>query len=194
MGTARKVIFFNHASLDGFFAGPNGELDWPRVDDEMHQYAIGSAQAGGGLIFGRITYEMMASYWPTPAALEADPLVAERMNAMPKYVFSRTLEEASWNNTTLIREDAGGAIARLKQEPGPGLTILGSANLAGSLHDKRLIDEYFILVNPIVLGQGRPLFEGVSERLPLRLCSTRTFPGGAVMLVYEPASAAPGSP
>jgi dihydrofolate reductase len=187
MASARKVTLFNHSSLDGYFAGPNGELDWPQVDDEMHQYAIGSAQSGGGLLFGRVTYELMSGYWPTPAALEADPLVAERMNALPKYVFSRTLDQVDWSNTTLVKDDAAQAIARLKQEPGPGLTILGSANLAASLHDSRLIDEYFVLLNPVVLGRGRPLFEGVSERLHLRLCNTRTFPGGAVLLVYEPA-------
>lgn len=187
MATPRKVILFNHSSLDGFFAGPNGELDWPQVDDEMHQHAMDSSQSGGGLLLGRVTYELMAQYWPTPAAMEADPVVAEAMNRLPKYVFSRTLDEAHWDNTTLIREDAAGAIARLKQEPGESLTILGSANLAAALHDRRLIDEYHVLVNPIVLGRGRPLFEGVTDRLPLRLCSTRTFPGGTVLLRYEPA-------
>jgi dihydrofolate reductase len=191
MEFVRKVTLFNHVSLDGFFAGPNGELDWPNVDDEMHEYAIGSAQAGGGLIFGRVTYEMMANYWPTAAAMEANPLVAEQMNALPKYVFSRTLDEASWNNTTLVKEDAAEAIARLKQEPGPDLAILGSANLAASLHDGRLIDEYRVVINPVVLGRGRPLFDGVTRRLYLRLRNTRTFPNGAILMVYEPA---PGPP
>jgi dihydrofolate reductase len=191
MEFVRKVTLFNHVSLDGFFAGPNGELDWPNVDDEMHEYAIGSAQAGGGLIFGRVTYEMMANYWPTAAAMEANPLVAEQMNALPKYVFSRTLDEASWNNTTLVKEDAAEAIARLKQEPGPDLAILGSANLAASLHDGRLIDEYRVVINPLVLGRGRALFDGVTRRLYLRLRNTRTFPNGVILMVYEPA---PGPP
>jgi dihydrofolate reductase len=182
----RKLILFNMATLDGFFAGPNGEIDWHRVDEEFNQFAIEQMANADALLFGRVTYEMMAGYWPTPAARADDPEVAGRMNDISKFVASRTLARADWENTRLINQDIAAAVAQLKQQPGKDMLLFGSANLAATLTQQRLIDEYRIMVNPVVLGRGKPLFEDVREPLALRLLRTRTFRNGNVLLSYEP--------
>jgi dihydrofolate reductase len=173
-------------TLDGFFEGPNGEIDWHNADEEFNEFAVDQVKSADGLIFGRVTYELMASYWPTPAAQADDPMVAEKMNTMPKIVFSRTLDKVEWNNTRLVKGDAVKEISQLKQEPGKDLLIFGSADLASSLTKHSLIDEYRIMVNPVVLGKGKPLFKDVKEKLNLRLLKTKTFGNGNVLLYYEP--------
>ena len=182
----RKIIFQNMITLDGFFEGPNREIDWHVVDDEFNQYAINFCRSLDGLIFGRVTYEGMASYWPTPEARRDDPIVTELMNRLPKVVFSRTLEKAGWENSRLVKGDAVQEINRLKQQPGKDLAIFGSANLATTLVQDNLIDEYRIFVNPVVLGAGTPLFQGVKDRLKLKLVSSKTFQSGLVLLIYQP--------
>ena len=182
----RKVILFNMVTLDGFFEGPNGEIDWHNADEEFNEFAVDQVKSADGLIFGRVTYELMASYWPTPAAQADDPMVAEKMNTMPKIVFSRTLDKVEWNNTRLVKGDAVKEISQLKQEPGKDLLIFGSADLASTLTNLGLIDEYRIMVNPVVLGKGKPLFKDVKEKLNLRLLKTKTFGNGNVLLYYEP--------
>jgi dihydrofolate reductase len=139
-----------------------------------------------GILFGRITYELMAGYWPTPLAAQSNPLVTERMNSLPKVVFSRTLDRASWNNTKLVKSDPATEIRKLKQEPGLDMAIMGSGTIVAQLTQEHLIDEYQVVVIPIVLGQGPTMFEGVKERLPLKLTKTRTFSNGNVLLCYEP--------
>ena len=114
----RKVILFNMVTLDGFFEGPNGEIDWHNADEEFNEFAVHQVSTADGLIFGRVTYELMASYWPTPAAQADDPIVAEKMNTMPKIVFSRTLNTVGWNNTRLVKGDAAEEISKIKQQPG----------------------------------------------------------------------------
>jgi dihydrofolate reductase len=173
-------------TLDGFFEGPNGEIDWHNADEEFNEFAVDQVKSADGLIFGRVTYELMASYWPTPAAQADDPMVAEKMNTMPKIVFSRTLDKVEWNNTRLVKGDAVKEISELKQQPGKDLLIFGSADLASSLTKHSLIDEYRIMVNPVVLGKGKPLFKDVKEKLNLRLLKTKTFGNGNVLLYYEP--------
>src|SRR3990172_3019412 len=168
----RKVILFNMVTLDGFFEGPNGEIDWHNVDEEFNEFAVDQVNTADGLIFGRVTYELMASYWPTPAAQADDPIVAEKMNTMPKIVFSRTLDKVEWNNTRLVKGDAAEEIAKLKQQPGRDLLIFGSADLASNLTNLGLIDEYRIMVNPVVLGKGNPLFKDIKEKINLRLPKT----------------------
>jgi len=182
----RKVILFNMVTLDGFFEGPNGEIDWHNADEEFNEFAVDQVKSADGLIFGRVTYELMASYWPTPAAQADDPMVAEKMNTMPKIVFSRTLDKVEWNNTRLVKGDAVKEISQLKQEPGKDLLIFGSADLASNLTNLGLIDEYRIMVNPVVLGKGNPLFKDIKEKLNLRLLRTKTFSNGNVLLYYEP--------
>ncbi len=182
----RKVILFIMVTLDGFFEGPNGELDWHNVDEEFNEFAKDQLNSVDVLLFGRRTYELMTSYWPTPSATRDSPIIAEKMNALPKIVFSRTLEKVGWNNSRLIKENIAEEISSLKQRPGKDLIIFGSANLAVSLIQMDLIDEYRIMVNPVVLGNGKPLFKGIHDRLNLKLLKTKTFDSGNVLLYYQP--------
>ena len=183
----RKVIVANLVSLDGFFAGPNGEIDWHNVDEEFNEYAIDLLSSVDALLFGRVTYELMASYWPTPAATENDPIVAGKMNSLPKVVFSRTLEKVEWKNTRLVKGNLAEEISKMKQQPGKDIVIFGSGSIVSALTQLGLIDEYRIMVNPVVLGNGKPLFKGMNDRLNLKLLRTKMFRSGNVMLCYEPA-------
>jgi len=182
----RKIILFNLITLDGFFAGPDGEIDWHNVDQEFNEFAIDQLDSAGGLIFGRMTYQLMASYWPTPTAITDDPEVAGKMNSIPKIVFSKTLEKVEWNNTRLVKGNIVEEISKLKQQPGKDLYIFGSANLASSIIQKGLIDEYRIIVNPVAIGSGMPLFKDIQDRLNLKLIKVKTFRSGNVLLYYEP--------
>jgi dihydrofolate reductase len=183
----RKIGVFNQVSLDGYFVDMNGDMSWAhRQDAEWNAFVAGNAKGGGALLFGRVTYEMMASYWPTPMASQTDPIVAERMNQLPKIVFSRTLNKASWNNTKLVKGDVAAEVRKMKREPGEDMAILGSGSIVSLLASEGLIDEYQIVVNPIVLGQGRTMFDGIKERLTLKLTKTRAFGNGNVLLCYEP--------
>lgn len=183
----RRLIAFEQVSLDGFFVDANGDMSWAhKQDPEWNEFAASNASGGGALLFGRVTYEMMASFWPTAAAMERMPAVAEGMNNMPKVVFSRTLEKASWKNTTLMKGDIAAEVRKMKNESGPGMAILGSGSIVSQLAQAGLIDELQIVVNPIILGKGRPLFEGVKGKLALKLSRTRAFGNGNVLLCYEP--------
>ena len=183
----RKVIAFEHVSLDGFFVDGKGDMSWAhKQDPEWNTFAGSNASGDGALLFGRVTYEMMASFWPTPLAMESMPAVAEGMNRMPKIVFSRTLKKTSWKNTTLVKGDVAGHVRKLKNESGPGMAILGSGSIVSQLAQAGLIDEFQIVVNPIVLGKGRTLFEGVKEKIALKLIQSRAFGNGNVVLYYEP--------
>jgi dihydrofolate reductase len=184
-----KLIVFNHVTLDGYFVDKNGDMSWAKAnhqDAEWNAFVSENASGGGVLVFGRITYELMAGFWPTPFAIENMPDIAKGMNSMPKVVFSRTLEQASWNNTTLVKGDLVAEIRKMKRESGEGMAILGSGSIVTQLAPEGLIDEYQIVVNPVVLGQGRTMFEGIKERLSLKLTKTRAFRNGNVLLCYEP--------
>jgi dihydrofolate reductase len=182
----RKLFSFMVMTLDGFTEGPNGEFDWPNVDDEFNEFAISQINDIDTLVFGRRTYEGMASYWPTPAAVEGDPLVAGLMNSIPKVVFSKSLTEATWQNSTLVRDDAGEAIPKLKDQPGKALALFGSPTLTVSLLEQGLVEELRVMVNPILLGGGTSLFTGLHDRVRLRLARTTVFSSGNVLLTYEP--------
>jgi dihydrofolate reductase len=185
----RKLVVFNNTTLDGYFTDPNGDLSWAHTgtdDAEFKQFIADNAKGGDTLVLGRITYEMMASYWPTPLATKNDPAVAEGMNKLTKIVFSRTLNEATWNNTKLVKGDPAAEIRKLKQASGGHMTILGSGSIISQLPQTGLIDEYQLLVNPVVLGKGRTMFDGIKEKLSLKLTSTRAFPNGKVLLCYAP--------
>jgi dihydrofolate reductase len=186
----RQLIVFNQVSLDGCFADAKGDMSWAhqaRDDAEWNAFTAENAGGGGTLVFGRITYQLMASYWPTPMALQNSREIAEHMNALPKVLFSRTLAEATWSNTTLVKGDLLGAVRELKAGSGPGLAILGSGSIVAQLAPEGLIDEYQLVVHPLVLGKGRTLFEGVERKLPMKLAKTRAFGNGAVLLCYQPA-------
>ena len=183
----RKLLVFNQITLDGYFTGENGDMSWAhKQDPEWTAFASENASGGGELLFGRVTYDMMQSFWPTPQALKTAPVVAERMNSLPKVVCSRTLEKATWNNTRVLKGDLVTEVQKLKQEPGPGLALMGSGSIVAQLTQARLIDEYQLVILPVVIGKGRTLFEGVSDKLDLKLSKTRTFQNGNVVLWYAP--------
>ncbi len=182
----RRVLFFMMVSLDGYFEGKDQDISWHNVDEEFNEFAIGQLQEVDTLLFGRVTYEMMASYWPTQQARTSDPVVAEKMNSTPKIVFSRSLSEAKWENTRLVNQDFAAEITRLKSQPGKDMIIFGSSDLAVSFIEHGLLDECRIMINPIVLGGGRSVFEGVHDRLRLKLLRTRVFHSGNVLLYYQP--------
>lgn len=183
----RKIIWFNMISPDGFFEGPNREIDWHHVGDEFNKFASDQLDSLDTLLFGRVTYEMMASYWPTEAAITDDPVIARKMNSIAKVVYSTTLDKADWNNTTLIKEDIVRQTARLKEQPGRDMAIFGSAVLGNALLDAGLIDEIRLMVNPVLLRKGRPLFgDGKAARLDLNLLKSRPFNNGNVLLFYQP--------
>ncbi len=187
----QKLIVFNNVTLDGYFAGANGDFSWAHSgnkDAEFDAFVGENASGGGRLLLGRITYQLMASYWPTPNAIKNDPVVAEGMNRVSKVVFSRTLEHASWNNTRLVKSDIALEIRRMKKEPGDGMVILGSGSIVSQLVPEGVIDEYHVVVNPVVLGKGRTMFDGIKEKLNLKLTKTRVFSSGKVFLCYEPAA------
>ena len=167
--TDRKLISFMVVTLDGFYAGPDDEFDWPNVDDDFNDFAISQINDIETLLFGRVTYEGMAAFWPTPEALEADPVVAARMNGIDKIVFSKTLAAADWEHTTLVAGDAVATIEELKRRPGKNLALFGSPTLTASLLDAGVIDEVRVMVNPILLGAGKSLYQGLATRIPLAL-------------------------
>ena len=181
----RKLSVFNSVSLDGYFTDAHGDMSWAhQEDDEWNAFAAENAGGGGVLLFGRVTYELMAAFWPTPEAFATMPDVAERMTALRKVVFSRTLEQPSWANTEVVKGEIEAAVRRLKAEPGPDMAILGSGTIVSQLTDARLIDEYQVVVTPVVLGSGRTMFDGVEETVELRLTNTRAFENGNVVLWY----------
>ena len=182
----RKLFSFNMVTLDGYFEGPNHEIDWHNVDGEFNEFAIEQTGAVDMLLFGRVTYQLMASYWPTPDAIKNDPIVADLMNRLPKIVFSRTLEKAEWNNTRLIKDHIAEEILKLKQQTGKELALFGSAHLMSTLTQLDLIDEHRIMVNPVILGGGNPLFKRTNDTLSLKLVKTRVFGNGNVLLCYQP--------
>lgn len=182
----RKLRVYNQISLDGFFTDSASDMSWAhKQDPEWNEYVAGNARGEGALVFGRVTYQQMASFWPSVAALQAMPVVAEQMNRKQKIVFSRTLKEASWNNTLLLHGDLANRVRELKTQEGPDMVIFGSGTLVAQLAANHLIDEYTFVLNPIVLGAGRTLFDGMKERVCLSLKGSRTFKNGNVVLTYE---------
>lgn len=182
-----KLVVFNQVTLDGYFTDKNADMSWAHKDDpEWNAFAADNAKGGGVLVFGRITYELMASFWPTPMATEKYPAVAERMNNLPKVVFSRTLDKASWKNTKLVKSGMAAEIRKMKNGPGADMVILGSGSIVAQLAQESLIDEFQIVVNPLALGKGRTMFDGVKEKLAFKRTQTRTFGNGNVLLCYEP--------
>ncbi len=182
----RKIIWFNLITLDGFFEGPKREIDWHNVDEEFNEFAIQQLDTFDMLLFGRVTYEMMASYWPTEAAVKDDPIVAGKMNGIAKLVYSTTLKKADWNNSSILQKDIIKETARLKQQPGKDMAVFGSGELGNALLEAGLMDEIRVIINPILLGDGHPMFKKEKERQKLKLLSSRTFHNGNVLLYYQP--------
>jgi len=184
----RKVLVFNHVSLDGYFVDANSSMTWAKAgmnDPEWNEFVANNARGESVMLFGRITYELMAKYWPTAMAKEQNPVVAERMNAAPKIVFSKTLDKASWDNTKVLRGDLLTEMQKLKQEPGPQMVMFGSGTIVSQLAQHSLIDEYQFVINPVVLGRGRTLFQALNRTIALKLTKSRAFKNGNVLLSYE---------
>jgi dihydrofolate reductase len=182
----RKLILWMMVSLDGFFEGPNRELDWHVVDEELHTFDNDELRQMGAFLSGRQTHQLMADFWPTADADPSQPpYIAEFSRiwkAMPKIVFSRTLERADWN-TTVVRDNVAEEVTRLKQQPGSDL-VLSGADIAATLMRLGLVDEYRLFVAPVILGNGNPLFRESDEAIRLRLVEARPFGSGVVMLRY----------
>jgi dihydrofolate reductase len=185
----RNLVVFNHVTLDGYFVDTKGDMSWAhrKEDAEWSKFVADNASAGAGgqMVFGRITYELMASYWPTPAAVKNDPIVAEGMNSAPKVVFSRTLDTASWKNTKVVKGDLAGEVRKMKEDAGKDILIFGSGTIVSQLAQEGLIDEYRIIVNPLAIGKGRTMFEGIKDKMTLKLGNTRAFGNGNVLLTYH---------
>ncbi len=179
----RKVIVSNVVSLDGFFEGPEKNLDWFVVSDEFFKYAGDMLNEASALLFGRVTYELMVAFWPN--ATGEDPVVTEKMNSLPKIVFSKTLAAVDWNNSRLVANNIAEEISALKQQPGKDLVILGSGSIVSQFAQLGLIDEYRIIVTPVILGSGNGQFKN-TDRLSLKLVETKTFKSGVVILYYQP--------
>jgi dihydrofolate reductase len=183
----RKIILMMSVSLDGYIEGPDRQIDWHMVDDELHSHFNEQLRAMGAFLSGRVAYELMAGFWPTADAdPSSTPPVVEFAGIwrdMPKIVFSRTLERADWN-TTIMRDVVVEEIMALKAQPGGDLA-LGGSDIAAAFMQHDLIDEYRIYVHPILIGRGKPLFQASEATVKLRLAETRAFGNGVVLLRYE---------
>ena len=186
-----RLTVFNSISVDGYFTDKNGDMSWAHQDDpEWRKFTNENVKGEGGvLLFGRVTYEMMASHWPTPQAKEQLPEVARRMNDAQKVVFSRTLNKVSWNNTRLVKGDLPNEVRKMKATIQEGIVVLGSGTIVAQLAAANLIDQYQLIVNPVVLGEGRTLFEGLNNKIKLKRTQSRTFENGNVLVTYEPVAA-----
>lgn len=193
----RRILVFNRISADGSFAQADGDMRWMTQDDEVDKAVMSGPSTVDTFLFGRRTYELMASFWPTAtedagaeaphgggALSDEQRKMADGLNRMTKLVFSRMLEQATWKGARIVRELDPRVIAEMKQGPGQDMLILGSGSIVSQLTQHRLIDEYQLLVCPLVLGSGQPLFRDVAATVPLRLLEARAFTSGNVMLRY----------
>jgi len=184
-----KLSVFESISIDGFFTDADGDMGWahrPERDPEFEAFTRGNASGDGILVFGRKTYDLMASFWPTEMAKQQMPEVAARMNDGSKLVFSRKLKKAGWKNTRLVNGDPVAEIRRLKAEGGPDMVVLGSGEIASQFMAAGLVDLVQLVVIPIALGKGRTLFETMKDPASLKLRDSRAFANGNVVLTYIP--------
>ncbi|MDN3547247.1 dihydrofolate reductase family protein [Mucilaginibacter aquaedulcis] len=184
----RKIISFMHISLDGFVAGPNGEMNWIKVDEEIFDHVGKRISEGNAALYGRATYEMMESYWPTagdePNASKHDIEHSKWYKNAHKIVLSSTMNDEGLTNTKVINENLSDRISEIKQQAGKEILLFGSPAATHSLIQLNLIDGYWLLVNPIILGQGIPLFVDIKDKIKLNLLTTRQFTSGVTELNY----------
>src|SRR6185436_14362829 len=185
----RNLIFFMHTSLDGFVAGLKGELDWANVDDEMFDFVATMTDTADTALYGRVTYEIMQSYWPNagkePNASKHDKEHSAWYNKVSKVVLSKTISEKGLDNTTVISGQLTDNINKIKKQDGKNILIFGSPRASQSLLNEGLIDEFWLFVNPIILGQGLPLFKDITGTTKLKLVESKTFACGVIALHYE---------
>jgi dihydrofolate reductase len=177
-----------HTSLDGFVAGLNGEMNWIKVDEEMFDFVATMTDQADAALYGRVTYEMMQSYWPKageqPDATKHDKEHSSWYNKVSKIVLSTTMQETGLSNTKVIADQLSDNIKKIKQQDGKNILIFGSPRASQSLLNQGLIDEFWLFVNPIILGQGMPLFKGISVTTKLKLVESKTFASGVIALHY----------
>jgi len=181
----KKIIAFEWLSLDGFIGGPKEETDWFVWNKEIEKFAKEFQNSIDTMLFGRTTYEVMVNYWPTPASSTEDPMITNFMNNTKKVVFSKTLKKVEWKNSTLHKEITPEEINKLKHEAGKDIIIYGSGSIVSQLMKLGLIDEFQIMINPVVLGKGKPLFQNIEEKSSMKLLNTRAFTGGSVLLNFQ---------
>jgi dihydrofolate reductase len=185
----RNLIFFMHVSLDGYVAGLNGEMDWIKLDEALFDFVATMTAQADTALYGRVTYEMMQSYWPKagekPGASKHDIEHSTWYNKVSKVVLSKTMQEAGLQNTRVIGDQLPANINKLKQQEGKNILIFGSPRASQSLLNEGLIDEFWLFVNPIILGKGMPLFKGINGTTKLKLAESKTFPCGVIALHYE---------
>ncbi|MGF6929690.1 dihydrofolate reductase [Chitinophaga sp. W2I13] len=186
----RRIVSFMHVSLDGFVAGPAGEMDWISVGDEIFDFAAQRTNEADTALYGRVTYELMDGYWPTaadhPNPSKHDIEHSQWYNNVDKIVLSNTLKGLKKDKTTVISDDIAGKISALKQLPGKEIIMFGSPGATQSLMQHQLVDEFWLFVNPVLIGEGIPLFKNIRERVGLKLLASTSFPdSGVVCLHYE---------
>ena len=182
----RKLTVFNFITLNGFYKGRNEDISWHKHGEEESAFASEGSKSGSILLFGRVTYQMMESYWPTQMAKQDSPEVTKGMNASEKIVFSKTLKHTDWANARIVRDSPVEEVKRMKKENGNDMTVLGSGTIVTQLAEHNLIDTYMLMVDPVVLGDGTPIFKGIKRQPDLRLVDTRKFKSGVVLLTYQP--------
>lgn len=173
-------------TLDGYYEGTNHDISWHNVDKAFNTFADTQLDEADLLVFGHRTYDLMADFWPTASAMEAAPGTARRMNAMQKLVFSRQPFTPAWGSTTAVTDLQ--KLADIRQKPGKAIAVLGSSNLCVSLLEAGLIDEIRIMVNPVVIGKGTPLFDGIDTTRSFKFIDSRNFTNGNVLLRYAAAT------
>src|SRR5438270_842282 len=184
----KKIISFMHISLDGFVAGPNGEMNWIKVDEEIFDYVGKRISESDTALYGRVTYQMMQDYWPTagdkPEASRHDKEHSSWYNKAHKLVLSKTMKGANLTDTTIISDNLTDRMNEIKKQAGKEILLFGSPTATHSLIQLNLIDGYWLFVNPIILGQGIPLFLDIKEKIKLNLLNTRRFTNGVTELNY----------
>ena len=182
----RKIIVSNLITIDGYFEGINQDLSWFITDNDFFDFAVKQLDEVDTILFGRITYQQMAAFWPDAKADDAAmAAIKEKMNSLQKIVFSKTLENAEWNNSRIITEHITDEIIKLKQQPGKDMVIFGSGTLVSELTHLKLIDEYRLIINPVILGNGNPLFKSINEKVNLRLINMKVLDSGSVIMYYQ---------
>lgn len=180
----RKIIVSNYVSLDGFFEGANKEIDWFTRDESLFEYGRQLLNEVDIILFGRVTYQMMAAFWPN--AIDEDAVITHKMNHLPKIVFSKTLKRAKWNNAIIAKSNLSKEVKSLKEQSGKDIVIFGSGTLVTQLTQLGLIDEYRMIINPLILGKGNPMFKEIDDKINLRLMDAKVFKSGVVILYYAP--------
>lgn len=185
----RKIIVFNLISLDGYFAGPDGNIDWHQVDNEFNKFAVEQTSSFGTIIFGRVTYDMFEEFWPKalkdPKTSKDDRKIAQIIDDIDKIVFSKTRKNVTWKNSKLFKRIDPKEIKKLKQQKGSDMVIFGSGTIVQAMTNLGLVDEYRLMLNPVILGKGKSMFKDV-KKLDLKLFKTKVFKNGNVLLYYQP--------